>query len=125
MLGVCPACALCLVELVTYAGLVADWCKHLVPSSAAHPGHQQTSQLTLPFHPRASLQIDLQFICDLAAVVPVVPVLSKADTMTSEELKARLMRDRRGSFCLGRELGGCMEGEARVHGSHNTEHGPR
>ena len=36
-----------------------------------------------------SLQIDLQFITELAQEVPVVPVLAKADTMTAEELKAR------------------------------------
>ncbi|PRW59161.1 septin GTPase [Chlorella sorokiniana] len=38
--------------------------------------------------PHRLRQIDLQFICELAAVLPVVPVLAKADTMTSEELKA-------------------------------------
>ncbi len=32
-------------------------------------------------------QIDLGFMAELAAVVPVVPVLAKADTMTAEELK--------------------------------------
>lgn len=42
----------------------------------------------LPRSPPPVLQIDLQFICELAAMVPVVPVLAKADTMTSEELKA-------------------------------------
>lgn len=88
-------------------------CRCKLRNSSCHPS------------PLASLQIDLQFICDLAAVVPVVPVLSKADTMTSEELKARLLRCCRGSFCLCRKLGGWMEGEARVHDSHNTEHGPR
>ena len=34
-------------------------------------------------------QIDLQFMSELAELVPVVPVLAKADTMTAEELKAR------------------------------------
>lgn len=33
------------------------------------------------------LQIDLQFMSELSGMVPVVPVLAKADTMTSEELK--------------------------------------
>lgn len=37
--------------------------------------------------PHRLRKIDLQFISELAAVVPVVPVLAKADTMTSEELK--------------------------------------
>lgn len=32
-------------------------------------------------------QIDLRFMSELAAEVPVVPVLAKADTMTAEELK--------------------------------------
>jgi hypothetical protein len=35
----------------------------------------------------AALQIDLQFMSELSGMVPVVPVLAKADTMTSEELK--------------------------------------
>lgn len=43
---------------------------------------------TLPCFLSPTSQIDLQFICELAAAVPVVPVLAKADTMTSEELKA-------------------------------------
>lgn len=37
--------------------------------------------------PCSSSQIDLQFISELAACVPVVPVLAKADTMTADELK--------------------------------------
>lgn len=37
----------------------------------------------LPPHP----QIDLAFMRELAGLVPVVPVLAKADTMTGEELK--------------------------------------
>jgi hypothetical protein len=31
--------------------------------------------------------VDVQFMQELSQLVPVVPVLAKADTMTSEELK--------------------------------------
>ncbi|KAI3438983.1 hypothetical protein D9Q98_001397 [Chlorella vulgaris] len=37
--------------------------------------------------PHRLRKIDLGFMAELAAVVPVVPVLAKADTMTAEELK--------------------------------------
>jgi septin family protein len=33
------------------------------------------------------LQVDVEFMRELSHLVPVVPVLAKADTMTSEELK--------------------------------------
>lgn len=59
---------------------------------APHAGGHPTPSLCCR-HPhctlRSPLQIDLQFMSELAGEVPVVPVLAKADTMTSEELKVR------------------------------------
>lgn len=69
----------------------------------------------MPFH-TLPLQIDLQFMCELAAVVPVVPVLAKADTMTTDELKVgrwackAAYRVAWNSPCAARMQGACRAG---------------
>ena len=56
--------------------------------TALHPARAISHPLHRTHHPPTHPpQIDLRFMADLAALVPVVPVLAKADTMTGEELK--------------------------------------
>lgn len=60
------------------------------PGSAAAPAAcavlYKLCNDALPPHPHPA-QVDVEFMRELAALVPVVPILAKADTMTGEELR--------------------------------------